>query len=500
MAKHSTNFDPPSGSLGRSVGRGALVAGGAQVVRLACQFASVIALSRLLAPEDFGIVAMAGPILGFFSMFQDLGLMQATIQKKNITHDEVNSLFWINIGISLLLTGILVLIAPLAARFYGEPAVGVLIVALSLLTVVHAAAGQHHAILNRRMQFGRTAVVNSVAAVAGLVVAIAWAVADPSFWALYAGTTATALIGTVLIWLMSGWRPGLPRLVPETGSLVHFGAGLTGFNFANYFARNVDNVLIGKYRGEQELGLYDRAHKLLLFPLQQITGPLGSVIVPALSRMTDQPERYRHAYLRVAPLILLATLPGVAFAIAMADVLIPFALGQQWTGSAAIFQALGFAGLLQSLNNPAGWLFVSQGRSMEYMRWGIVAAVISVAAFVIGLPHGAFGVALAYAISEYLRTPFLWLYLGRKGPVGTADVARMSLPFVVGAHLAVGLLWMLQPYLPEDPLPALAASAALAYLLVAGFAAFFPAGRGTLKEVRALVLKRLPVPASGTRA
>lgn len=500
MTQDSTIFDPPDGSLGRSVGRGALVTGGAQVVRLACQFASVIILSRLLAPEDFGIVAMAGPVLAFVGLFQNLGLMQATIQKKSITHDEVNSLFWINVAISVVLAGILVLLAPLAARFYGEPAVGLLIVAMSVLTIVHAAAGQHHAILNRKMQFGRTAVVNSAAAVGGLVVAIIWAIADPSYWALYAGTTATALIGTILIWVVSGWRPGIPGLVPGTGRLVHFGVGLTGFDFANYFARNVDNILIGRYRGEQELGLYDRAHKLLLFPLQQVTSPFGAVMVPALSRMMDQPHRYRYAYLRVVPLILMVTLPGVAVAIAMADLLVPFALGQKWTDSALIFQALGFAGLLQSLNSPANWLFVSQGRSMELMRWGIVTAVISVAAFAIGLPYGAFGVAAAYAASEYLRTPFLWLYVGRKGPVRAVDVVQMGLPFVLGAHVAVGILWAIKPHLPEAPLPTLVLAAVLSYLLVAGFAALFPAGRNTLNEIRVLGLRRLPFWAGGKQA
>lgn len=495
MAQDSTVFDPPAGSLRRSVGRGAMMTGGAQGVRLACQFASVIVLSRLLSPEDFGIVAMAAPVMGFVGLFQDLGLMQATVQKKRITHAEVNALFWINMGISALLAGILVLAAPLAARFYGEPGVGLLVAALSLQILVSGAGGQHHAILNRRMQFGRLAVLDSVAALAGLAVAIAWALADPGYWALYAGGMATAVTGTAMAWAASGWRPGWPRWAAGAGGLVNFGAGITGFNFANFFARNLDNVLIGRYRGNEELGLYDRAYKLLLFPLQQVTNPLSRVMVPALSRMTDEPHRYRHAYLRVAPILLLVTLPGVALAVALADLLVPFALGPQWAGSALIFQALGLAGLLQPLNNPAGWLFISQGRSAEFMRWGIVTAVTSVAAFAVGLPYGAYGVALAYAASEYLRTPFLWLYVGRRGPVGAGDMARAAFPFVVGAHLAMGLLWALRPHLPEAPLPALVLGTALSYLLVAGFAALFEPGRRTLAECLRL-LRRQPAVAA----
>lgn len=466
--------------------------GGAQGVKLACQFASVIVLSRLLSPKDFGIVAMAGPVLAFVGLFQDLGLTQATIQRKNITHNEVNSLFWVNIGISVLLTVILVLIAPFAARFYNEPAVGTLIIAMSVLTIVHATSGQHGAILNRRMQFGRTSVIGSIAAVAGLVVAIAWAAVDPSYWALYAGTLATALSGTILTWSASEWRPGLPRWVPGTGNLLHFGAGITGSSFANFFARNSDNVLIGHFRGQEELGLYDRAHKLLLFPLQQITYPLGAIMVPTLSRMADEPDRYRYAYLRVAPILLLATLPGVAFAIAMADILVPFALGEQWAGSAAIFQALGFTGLLQSLNTPGGWLLVSQGRSMDFLHWSIFTAVVSVTAFVIGLPYGALGVATAYAASEYLRTPLQWLYIGRQGPIRAAHVLRMSFPFLVGAHLVVGLLWAARPYLPEAPLPLLLLGILLSYLLVACFAALFEQGRQTLAECLGLLRRKIP--------
>lgn len=495
MTQDSTVFDPPNGSLRRSVGRGALATGGAQGVRLACQFASVIILSRLLAPEDFGIVAMAAPVMGFVGLFQDLGLLQATVQKKHITHAEVNVLFWINLAVSALLAGLLVLAAPLVGRFYNEPIVGVLVAAMSVQLLLGGAGGQHHALLNRRMEFGRIAALDSLVALLGLAVSIAWALVDPSFWALYAGGIAMALSGTLGGWLLSRWRPGLPQWAAGAGRLVNFGAGITGFNFANFFARNLDNVLIGRYRGNEELGLYDRAYKLLLFPLQQVTNPLSKVMVPALSRMTDEPHRYRHAYLRVAPILLLVTLPGVAVAVALADVLVPFALGQQWAGSAAIFQALGFAGLLQPLNNPAGWLFISQGRSVEFMRWGIVTAVTSITAFVIGLPYGAYGVALAYAASEYLRTPFLWLYVGRRGPVRAGDIARAAFPFVVGAHLAIALLWVARPYLPEAPVAALVLGTLLSYSLVIAFAVLFEPSRRTLGEFLRLLRRQSAVTA-----
>ena len=489
MRARRSLFEPAEGSLGRAVGWGAVTTGGAQAVRLGCQIASVIVLSRLLPPEQFGIVAMAAPVLAFVGLFQDLGLVEATIQRKTITHAEVNLLFWINMFISVVLSGLMIAVAPLIAGFYGQPAAGVLLAATSVNMVVGSATSQHYAILARRMEFGWTAVIDSVAAVAGLGTAIVWALFDPTFWALYAGALATAVCGCSGMWLLSGWRPGLPRWIPEASGLVRFGAGLTGFNFANFFTRNLDNVLIGRYWGVGELGFYDRAYKLLLFPLQQITNPLARVMVPALSRLNEEPERYRHAFVRVIRMVLMVTLPGVAVGIALSDVLIPFALGEEWAESARIFQALGFAGLMQPLNNPVGWLFISQGRSTEFMRWGIFTAVTSVAAFSIGLPYGATGVAAAYAVSEYLRTPLLWSYLGRSGPVQADHVLRAALPWMAGSHVVVALLWAARSLLPDTALPALLLATAGAYVGTCAVAALFPAGREALRDAGMLVAR-----------
>ncbi|QFI69328.1 lipopolysaccharide biosynthesis protein [Sinorhizobium alkalisoli] len=483
-------FDPPEGSLRRSVGRGAVATGLAQAVKVATQILSVIVLSRLLSPEDFGIVAMCAPVLAFIALFQDFGLTQATVQKNAITHDEVNYLFWVNVAVSAALACLMVGVAPLIASFYGEPRVGPLIAAMAAQIVAYGLGAQHLALLNRRMAFGRLALVEVTSAVAGLLAAVSWTLVDRSYWALYAGTLTSAVLPSLCYWVNSHWRPGFPRKVQGIGALLNFGAGITGFNFANFFARNLDNILIGRYWGNAELGLYDRAYKLLLFPLSQIANPLSKVMVPALSRLAGEPHRYRSAYLRVIPLMLVVALPGVATAVATADRLIPFVLGEQWRESADIFRALGFAGLLQPLNNPAGWLFISQGRSGDFMRWGIITAASSAMAFIIGLPYGALGVAVAYATSEYLRTPVLWLYIGRKGPLTAGDMVRAAGPFVLGAHVALAILWLVRPHLPDQTIVALAGAAILSYAVTVAVALVFPFGRRSLREALDLLPKR----------
>jgi PST family polysaccharide transporter len=488
----ASEFDPREGSLRRSVGRGAAATALAQAIQVATQIASVLTLSRLLAPEDFGLVAMCTPVIAFLGMLQDFGLVQATVQKKGLLREEVNFLFWINVAMSGTLALLLLALSPAIALFYQEPRVGPLIAAMALPMVLGGLGAQHLALLNRRMEFGRIAMVSGAGAVTTLLVAVVWALVSPSYWALFAGTLSGSLLSTTLAWTFSRWRPSRPRRVAGGRSLLGFGAGITGFNFSNFFARNLDNILIGRVWGEAQLGFYDRAYKLLLFPLSQISNPLSRVMVPALSRMVEEPGRYRHAYFRVLNLSLLVSMPGVAFATGMADVLIPFLLGEQWRPSAAIFMALGLAGLMQPLNNPAGWLFISQGRSNDYMVWGFASAAFAITAIVAGLSWGALGVAIAYAISEYLKTPPLWLVVCRKGPVRVSDVVRACGPSVLAAHGALLAVYLGHDALAQRGAGGLVTSALLSYITFAVIVVAFASGRATLREIAELA-RRIPM-------
>ncbi|MEW6632169.1 MAG: oligosaccharide flippase family protein, partial [Pseudomonadota bacterium] len=145
-------FDPPEGSLRKSVGRGAIVTAMAQGVRVATQMVSVIVLSRLLSPQDFGVIAMSAPVLAFIALFQDFGLTQATIQKTGIRDEEVNYLFWVNVAVSAVLACVLAASAPLVAAFYGEPRVTGLVAAFGLQILAYGLGAQHVALLTRRLE------------------------------------------------------------------------------------------------------------------------------------------------------------------------------------------------------------------------------------------------------------------------------------------------------------------------------------------------------------
>ncbi len=473
-------FDPPSGSLRSHVTRGAIFTGLAQSARLLVHFGNVILLARLLAPGDFGLMAMANAVFGLVILFQNLGLMQVTIQRPNLTHDEASLLFWVNVALGTVLCGCVIAASPLVAQFFNEPRVGDLAAAMGALILLGSLGNQHSALLSRGMHFRALAAIDTVAAVTGLAGAIVGALMGLGYWALYVGTLLTTATLTFGAWIAMPWLPGCPKRGIGIGSMLHFGAGMTGFDFANFFARNLDNILIGRVWGDVSLGLYDRAYKLLLLPLQQLVNPLARVMLPALSQIQFNGERYKGLFRRALNQVLLAALPGIAFMIGTADVLIPYVFGRQWDAAAPIFFTLGFAGLLQALNSPSGWLFVSQGRTSEYMYWGCFHAVTCGIAFLIGLPYGALGVAIAYVVSEYIRTPMLWWWVTRHGPVRFRHVARAIVPHYAGAAVSLASLFTFREYVSLGTLPTLILLLPLSYATSLITIAAFPSGRATL--------------------
>lgn len=484
----------PTAALKQRAVRGAFVAGGSQGAKVVLQFISVAVLARLLSPHDFGLVAMITPLIGFSLLFQDFGLTQALVTSPNLTQPEAARIFSINLMLSCGVAVIVGLCSPILAHIYKEPAIMPLTIGLASQIVLAAAAASHLALLTRSMRFSSLACIEVAAAVAGLFAAITFAWFHASPWALVVQSATAAFVMMLMAWFMTKWRPHDAVPLVQVRSMLHFGMGMTTFNLTNFLSRNADNVMIGWSRGPLELGLYDRAYKLLLFPLQQINRPIGAIMVPVLSRIVDEPERYRAAYRRTLQITMLATVPGMLFLIVSAPVLIPFLLGgQRWAAAVPIFMWLGVAGLHQTISNTFGWLFVSQRRSSEYARFGIFSTATCIAAFAAGLPWGAQGVAAAYGISGIvMRLPAIIWQVGRSGPVSARDIIATAAPYALAAGIAA-LVWRLAfPILPHAAFPHLVATAAVTFAAFLGAIAMFSSGRSALREaVGVLPLHRL---------
>ncbi|KQX18084.1 hypothetical protein ASD39_17740 [Sphingomonas sp. Root50] len=436
--------------------------------------------------------AMVMPLAAFVMMVQDIGLSQAVIASPHLSHAQASTMFWINAVLSLVLAVTFAVCAPLIAAFFDEPRLVAPALALAGSVLVSGLATQHFAQLTRSLRFGTIALIDIASTLFGFAAALALAWFAPSIWALVASVLVGMAVGLVGAWLTARWLPGRPAPFGEVRELLRLGAGLSTFTLTNFLARNLDNVMIGRWAGAVQLGFYDRAYKLLLFPLQQINNPIGRVMVPVLSRLADEPHRYRHAYRRTIRLMLMITLPGVAFMLMFAEPLVVTLMGPRWQPAAVIFTWLAVAALHQPMTSTFGWLFISQRRGGEFGRWGVFNMVTSILAFAAGLPWGAVGVAAAYALSDLLvRMPVLWWWVGRAGPVRHRDLLSIIWPFAIAlagtlAGLAGWRFWGGATSLPGLVLAACFAFGSFWFLL-----AFSTAGRATLAEAAGLASARL---------
>ena len=290
-----------------------------------------------------------------------------------------------------------VAVAPAIAAFYHEPRLFGVTSVLAIGFLFNAAGVQHGALLQRQMRFTSLAVINTVSLILGTGIAIGGAKAGYGYWALVAMTVALPLTSTVGFWLTTAWVPGMPHRRAGIRSMVRFGGSLTLIGLVVYVASNFEKVLLGRFWGVDALGIYGRAYQLSNIPTDNLNSAAGEVAFSALSRLQDDPSRLRSYFLKGYSLVLAMTLPITIASALFADDMIFVLLGPKWMVAAPIFRLLAPTILVFAIANPLGWLMCSLGLVGRNLKMGLVIAPIMIAGYVIGLPYGPKGVALAYS-------------------------------------------------------------------------------------------------------
>ena len=340
------------------------------------QLGSTMILARILTPDDYGMMAMVVAITGLASIFLNLGLSTATIQRAEITHEQVSTLFWINAGIGALLMLVVAGLSPVIAWFYKTPELAWVAAVLSTKFLINGLSVQHQALLNRQMRFLAQAVINVGALIAGIAVAIIAALYDYGYWALVLNNLTISVCTVVGAWFATRWLPGLPRRDAGVGSLVKFGADIVGFNVINYFSRNLDNILIGRFHGSAPLGLYSKAYQILMMPITNLRNPMNNVAMPALSRLQNEPEKYRNYYMKFISILAFLSMPLVVFLFVCSDQVISLVLGEKWLDASKIFKILAVIAFIQPVSTTWGLVLLSTGKSRRYLRWGVINSII----------------------------------------------------------------------------------------------------------------------------
>jgi PST family polysaccharide transporter len=471
-------------TLTRKTLRGSIATAVVQALKTAFQFGSQLLLARFLFPADFGLVAMAAPVLGFIQTITDIGLGQAIIQRPSLTQGQVSSIFWFNMALSLCTTALFLILSPVVVWAFGEPRLFILMIVMSSLIPLSALSIHPVAILSRRMQFGTIAKFDLAASVAGMLVTVIGAWTGWSYWSLVAGQAVSTSLNCILCWVGCRWRPSKPAFHAEAWADLRFGGNLTVANLATYLTTTADNIIIGLTTGAASLGIYDRSYRLAVQPLGQMMSPISRVAVPYFSRLNSMPDEYRRAYSHVLRTVLLITLPLMLVCISNANALILVLLGQRWAGAVPVFTWICVGGLASALYASVYWLFISQARTRELMAVTSINSAINVVAFIIGSRWGVVGIAAGGALSfVFVCAPLMIACASRHGPIRISNFVMDIWPQVVSGALAYIVLDRMERVFDPASFGGIIGLIAASYAVFSMSILLLPGGRKYLNDI-----------------
>lgn len=419
-------------------GRGALFSLSARLANLMLTLVAQSVLGRLLDPSQYGIYAMGMTAFNFLLIFREFGLGAAGVQKKTLSHDEANFLFWSNLVLISVLAVLGVGAAPLIARFYGAPEVMPVLILMSAAAIIGDASAQHTMILRRQLRFPTIAMIDMTALGCGVLVGLLIGWLRHDVWALVAMYLTQQMVTSVLSAARSGWWPGRPNFDRAHFGMLKFGAGITAANILYYITNNISAILIGHSLGTEALGHYNRAQQLYQIPSTVLFSSIYVVVFASLSRLHPTPDAYREFYkatLRRVSMFYM-TLSGVL--IFAGDDLVRVLLGPGWEIAGRLLQIFSIALVGAGMAQMSGMLYQSQARIREFQIWGVIDSTIRIAVIVIGSHWGLYGFAIGFALSTtFVTAPASLWYVGRHGPVGLRDQVQAVAPGAVMFALSI---------------------------------------------------------------
>lgn len=402
-------------------------------------FATTIVLARLLTPADFGLVAMAGLFVGLASLVNEFGLTSALVQRRDLSDDEIQSVFWFNLTLGgvMVLAGV-ALSHPLAA-FFGQPLLAWILPVSSLSFLISSFALIPSALFARHMEFRRPAIGGVWAAAATLVSAAGLALLGAGVWAMVVGGLVGTLTLTAYLVGYSGWRPRAHFRWSEARPLAGFGGVLMAATLVNWGSWNVDYLLVGRVLGSAPLGTYTLAFNLTSIPTRKLSGTVVATFLPAFSRVPDHFVRFRSAYIDGLAFTSLPSAVVLATTAVLSQEVILGLYGAEWSGAVAPLRVLCAAGFLTSVTTLTGLVFRGLGRPGRELRWSIALLAGSAVGVLAGLPYGIAGVAVGLTLGMLVSRIPAQAAANRMLEIGAKEFGRSLLPALAAAAVAVAI-------------------------------------------------------------
>lgn len=435
--RHNMNYQVPS--LRKQAVHGVKWIGTSTIVVTVLSYARLVILAHLLFPKDFGLMGMVMVIIGLGQAFADMGISYAIIWKQDITSEQLSTLYWLNIMAGVAVFCIVIAISPFVSAFFHEPRLNSLMLWAAFIFPITAIGQQFQMLLQKDLRFGRLALVEIASASVGAAVAITAAFLGQGVLSLIWGQLTTCACAAFLYGYM-GWREWRPRFIFKPrglGGMISFGFYQMGQRTVNYFANNVDYIMVGRLLGPEALGIYVVAWQLMVAPMSRINPILGRVAFPIFARKQTDDSALRRGYIEFSKLVAAITLPIMVLAAATAPVLVPVLFGPKWNSAIPLIEIFVLLGLFRTLSSIVDSVVLAKGRADIGFKLSVALAAVSTVAFWLAAQHGlqvmAWVEAAVSALFFFIVVEILRKLIGLKYSIYFREVGKpVLLAFAAG--------------------------------------------------------------------
>jgi teichuronic acid exporter len=385
-----------------------------------------LVLSRLLEPNDFGIMAAALALVGLIESFGSVGSTSALTQRQTLS-DQFYSAVLIIAGSSAIVMMLTIwVLSPYLASFYQNPDLKNVFLLLSLSIPFQFLETFPLAELQRRLSFDRIAITSFFSIIISGAISLYLAYAGYGWVALIVRLFLLQSIRTIYFCFVAWPKFKFAPSRKEIKELLRYGIPQSLSQFMLLFGRRIDDILIGKWMGTGVLGIYSLAYSLYMWPISNIKGRISQVVFAALSKIQTDPASMSKYYLKVVSLSTLLGFPIIIGFASVCDLAVPIIMGEKWLPAVAVLRILGIASLFEICVFP-GAIYQAVGRTTTYLKTTTITRVVAVAGILIGLNFGLEGVAESVVVTSLMSFFIYNHFVGQLIPVTNLTMLRIIL-------------------------------------------------------------------------
>lgn len=400
-------------------------------------------LARLLTPEDFGVIAIATVLIAFINLFCDMGFGPAIIQNKNLTENDISNIFIFSIVLGSLLALFLFLSSDTISIFYGKKKLSIICKILSANIFFTALNIVPKALILKKKEFKFIAKRNVIVNILLGFISVIAAYKGLGIYALLINPLGTSLILFVINFKKV--KIGFPTnfSIEPLNKIIRFSTFQFLFNFINFFSRNLDQLLIGKYISLVQLGYYEKSYRLMQQPIGNIANVITPVMHPILSEYQNQKDKllnYSRKIVKVLALVGFCITPFLYFT---ADELIIIVFGNDWIDAIPVFRILSISVCFQMINSASGSILQSGNNSKYLFLSGLVNSFLNVTGIILGVfIYREITIVASFIVITFglnLIVSYYFIYKKMFGISFIIELTKLIKPLVFGCIISVFL-------------------------------------------------------------